>query len=223
MTASEKSKKHLAARLYDIIIQNPNHFGGNMDIQSTLSGIKQRDKEAFRALVREYGRGLYIKLYASSGNAEAAREATKAAFTELYLALNSQQGPDVLESLLYSLGEKKQQELLREQAMKLTAECFNGSVKLPVADKRDTVNAAAVMVEHNAEPETQSHQDIPVVIQHQTSGAGTSVFWKVVLILLGVAVVWLGLGLLMGAGHLPQYDLGYSWFNLNIARWFTWL
>lgn len=194
-----------------------------MDIQSILSGIKQQDKEAFRALVKEYGRGLYIKLYASSGNAEAAREATKAAFTELYLALNSQQGADVLESLLYSLGEKKQQELLREWAMELTAECFKESVKLPVADKRETVNAAAAMAEHNAEPEMQPQQDIPVVIQHQATEAKVSVFWRVVLALLGAAVVWLGLGLLMGAGQLPRYDLGYSWFNLNIARWFTWL
>lgn len=194
-----------------------------MDIQSVLSGIKRQDKEAFRALVKEYGRGLYIKLYASSGNAEAAREATKAAFTELYLALNSQQGPDVLESLLYSLGEKRQHELLREQAMGLTAECFSGSVKLPVADKRETANAAAAVVGHDAEPEIQFQQDIPVVIQQQSPEAKISIFWKVVLILLGVAVVWLGLGLLMGAEHLPRYDLGYSWFNLNIARWFTWL
>jgi len=37
------------------------------------------------------------------------------------------------------------------------------------------------------------------------------------------AGLWVIIGALMGDGFLPKYDLGYSWFNTNIANLFTWL
>ena len=46
-----------------------------MDAQELLSRIKQQDKEAFRRLVTEYGKGLYLRLYGASGDADAAVEA----------------------------------------------------------------------------------------------------------------------------------------------------
>lgn len=193
-----------------------------MDIQSVLTSIKQQDKAAFRELVKEYGRGLYIKLYAASGDAEAARQATKAAFAELYMALNSQQGPDVLESLLYSLGEKKQRELLQRQAARFSSECFEETVKLPASEKPATLKAEPTMEGYTEYTIPQANGDISVAVQQEPAHRGMD-FWQWVLLLLAAAGLWYGIGMLMGAGHLPKYDLGYSWFNLNIARWFTWL
>ena len=203
-----------------------------MDAQEILSRIKQQDKETFRRLVTEYGKGLYLKLYAASGDADAARQATKAAFTELYLALNSQQSPDVIESLLYSIGERKQREILQEQTMKLTSECLAQVVELPaepVIKELKTENVKPiqpVIVEETVcgeEPEIKTAGDIPVVVQAEEPAQKGVGFWQVVFALLVIAGLWVAVGALMGDGYLPKYDLGYRWFNMNIANWFTWL
>lgn len=203
-----------------------------MDAQEILSRIKQQDKQAFRRLVTDYGKGLYLKLYGASGDADAARQATKAAFTELYLALNSQQSPDIIESLLYSIGERKQREILQEQTMKLTSEYLGETVELPASKKVKELRAetakpiqpvAAEEMNSEAEPEVKTPGDIPVVIQPEKSAQKDAGFWQVVLALLVIAGLWAALGALMGEGYLPKYDLGYSWFNMNIADWFTWL
>ena len=203
-----------------------------MDAQEILSRIKQQDKEAFRRLVTEYGKGLYLKLYAASGDSDAARRATKAAFTELYLALNSQQSPDVIESLLYSIGERKQREILQEQTMKLTSECLAQVVELPaepVIKELKTENVKPiqpVIVEETVcgeETANQTAGDIPVVVQKEEPAQKGMGFWQVVFALLVMAGLWVAVGALMGDGYLPKYDLGYRWFNMNIANWFTWL
>ena len=203
-----------------------------MDAQEILSRIKQQDKETFRRLVTEYGKGLYLKLYAASGDADAARQATKAAFTELYLALNSQQSPDVIESLLYSIGERKQREILQEQTMKLTSEYLARVVEMPAKPvikelKTETINPIQPVTAEepvcDEEPAIKTAGDIPVVVQteeHAQKGVG---FWQVVFALLVIAGLWVAVGALMGDGYLPKYDLGYRWFNMNIANWFTWL
>lgn len=203
-----------------------------MDAQEILSRIKQQDKETFRRLVTEYGKGLYLKLYAASGDSDAARRATKAAFTELYLALNSQQSPDVIESLLYSIGERKQREILQEQTMKLTSECLAQVVELPaepVIKELKTENVKPiqpVIVEETVcgeETANQTAGDIPVVVQKEEPAQKGVGFWQVVFALLVMAGLWVAVGALMGDGYLPKYDLGYRWFNMNIANWFTWL
>lgn len=201
-----------------------------MDAQELLSRIKQQDKEAFRRLVTDYGKGLYIKLYAASGDADAARLATKAAFTELYIALNSQQSPDIIESLLYSIGERKQREILQEQTMKLAEDCLDRVVELPAPNGAKELKAETAKPiqpvsaeELSAEAEHKAHGDIPVVVQPEKPAQRGIGFWQVVLALLVIAGLWVVLGALMGEGYLPKYDLGYSWFNANIADWFTWL
>ena len=43
----------------------------------------------------------------------------------------------------------------------------------------------------------------------------------VVLLLFGItAALWVILGLLMDMNYIPELDLGYHWFNVNIAPWF---
>ena len=43
----------------------------------------------------------------------------------------------------------------------------------------------------------------------------------IVLLSVGIlAVLWTITGLMMDMGLIPEYDLGYSWFNINIAPWF---
>lgn len=205
-----------------------------MDAQEILSRIKQQDKETFRRLVTEYGKGLYLKLYAASGDADAARQATKAAFTELYLALNSQQSPDVIESLLYSIGERKQREILQDQTMRIASECLAQVVELPTcAETRELkaetarpvkcANAQEVFCDDVPLNENAALGDIPVVTRKQAPAKSGSALGQVLFALLVIVGLWAIAGALMGDGFLPKYDFGYSWFNENIAELFTWL
>lgn len=205
-----------------------------MDAQEILSRIKQQDRETFRRLVTEYGKGLYLKLYAASGDSDAARQATKAAFTELYLALNSQQSPDVIESLLYSIGERKQREILQENTMKLASECLAQVVELPVCGqtrelKAETakpvkcIRSEETVCEDAPSSEGMTQGDIPAVVQNEKPEGTGSALGQVLFALLVIAGLWAIAGALMGDGFLPKYDLGYSWFNINIANLFTWL
>ncbi len=190
-----------------------------MDTQEILSKIKQQDKQAFRRLIIEYGKGLYLKLYSESGDPDAARQATKAAFTELYMALNSQQSPDIIESLLYSIGERRQREILQAQTMKLAGEYLEEVKDLTALKETKAEDADA------AEPvcHGKAVSDMPLAAEPAKAEKKGVGFWQVVLVLLIAAGLWAAAGALMGAGHLPKYDLGYSWFNVNIADWFTWL
>ncbi len=202
-----------------------------MDAQEILSRIKQQDKETFRRLVTVYGKSLYLKLYAASGDPDAARQATKAAFTELYLALNSQQTPDVIESLLYSIGERKQREILQEQTLKMASECLDRVVELSVpytARKVKTETARPVQsttadASFTEQTETRTTGDIPVAVRQEKADEKKIGLWQVVFALLVIAGLWVAIGALMGDGFLPKCDLGYGWFNANIANWFTWL
>ena len=50
----------------------------------------------------------------------------------------------------------------------------------------------------------------------------TSVWLKLAmaLVIAGfAAVIWIGIGLLMEAGMLPYYDMGYTWFASIAANW----
>ena len=188
-----------------------------------LSSIKQQDMEAFRSLVTEYGKGLYVSLYSVSGNEEIARKATKEAFIELYMALNSRQGPDVTESLLFSIGERKQKEMLREQTADITESCLK-ELQLP-EEKHGVRECAQLPVQKELKAETardvQTEQiavgDAAVVVEPQQKAKENNAFWQIMLVLVIALILWTAGGMLMKSGHLPMYDLGYSWFDKNIA------
>lgn len=51
----------------------------------------------------------------------------------------------------------------------------------------------------------------------------SSVGFVLGILILGVgilAALWVILGLLMDMNLIPELDLGYSWFNANVASWF---
>ena len=79
-----------------------------MDSLELLYGLQAHDDEAFRTIARTYGKSVYERLLARSGNQKLAKQALKTALTELYSAVSATDSRDPIEALLYAEAERAQ-------------------------------------------------------------------------------------------------------------------
>ena len=174
-----------------------------MDSLQLLHGLKARDDEAFRMMVLTYGRPVYERLLARSGNKELAKEALKTALIDMYSTVSAADSSDPLEALLYRRAERVQEEMLCKPCEQMFFNAFqatsvSGEKLIPV--QKAAAFEPGVPADHDAAvpaPEPAG-EDAPAPSRPPTAIAG----------------------LLMDMGLIPSFDLGYSWFNLHIAPWF---
>ena len=202
-----------------------------------INKSKMQDAEAFRELVNMYGKRMYLRLYEKSGNREIALEAVKEAFIELYVAIRSSQSSDVLESILYSTAEKKQEILMRREPKQIMDACING-LRTDKADLREKVVQVKVCepveIKTDVPEKKQENVASPIsqeapsddadlielsVSKAQSHGVGRGLAIAV-LSVCAAAMLWVIAGLLMDMGFIPEADLGYAWFNANVTPWF---
>lgn len=202
-----------------------------------INKIKMQDAEAFRELANMYGKRMYLRLYEKSGNREIALEAVKEAFIELYVAIRSSQSSDVLESILYSTAEKKQEILMRREPKQIMDACIN-DLLTDKADLREKVVQVKVCepveIKTDVPEKKQENVASPIsqeapsddadlielsVSKAQSHGVGRGLAIAV-LSVCAAAMLWVIAGLLMDMGFIPEADLGYAWFNANVTPWF---
>ena len=208
-----------------------------MYLVEIINKIKKQDAEALRELVNLYGKRMYLRLYEKSGNREIALEAVKEAFIELYVAIRSSQSSDVMESILYSTAEKKQQILMRREPEQIMDACIN-DLLTDRADLREKVVQVQVCepVEMKTDAPEKKQESVvnPIsmeapsddadlielsVSKAQSHGVGRGLAIAV-LSVCAAAMLWVIAGLLMDMGFSPEADLGYAWFNANVTPWF---
>jgi hypothetical protein len=51
----------------------------------------------------------------------------------------------------------------------------------------------------------------------RSAGSQVGVFWKVLLVLIDLFLLWILAGMLMALGVLPVVDLGYTWFSNTLS------
>lgn len=218
-----------------------------MNATDLLTRLKCNDDEAFRQLLLAYGKGIYHRLYARSGNREAAKQALKTAFTEFYAALSRVDSSDPLEAMLYTRAEKAQDELLCHSHERVFNEVLNSAPlpepgarpaapppaphpTLPPLPKKESVGPPP----SGPEPFFQAKADapdpwalpgasapLPEAEPHPRRRCSPGTVAAIVFLSLGVAAaLWVIAGLLMSFGLLPELDLGYAWFNANVIPWF---
>ena len=162
-----------------------------MESRELLCRIKAGDDEAFRTMVLTYGKPVYLRLLERSGNKEVAKEALREALIDLYITIKMANSKDLVEALLYSRAEEIQADMLRRSCERLFYTATNA-------------NAPEL-------PRTQAEK------RPWSAGrlaAAIALFAGI------LAALWVIAGLLMDMGFLPYIDMGYSWFNMNIAPWF---
>ena len=175
-----------------------------MHYSDLLDRMREHDAEAFLEMTDRYGWTVYSfirKKYADKETADRIYSDTMQAFCQ---ALQMPGCEDPLEALLCAFSEK-----------------ISGPMDPPEQREKDAADG-----EYDPEfpriglcEEAAEEDCSPDSGMKRNSGILSAV--GMIFVTAGILVMlWVILGLLMSLELIPAADLGYSWFNANIARWF---
>ncbi len=163
-----------------------------------LERMMQKDTDAFLELTDRYGWALYSDIRKKYPNRETADRIYDETMQQFYRSLQNPACEDPMEALLCAFAEK-----------------IGAAKGVPAAPEntelQDDIQPLAIRLQ-------PSKADIRATARKRKN----SIWFKLamVLVIAGfAAVIWIGVGLMMEAGMLPYYDLGYTWFASIAAGW----
>ena len=177
-----------------------------MNAYDLLVRMKNRDPGAFLEFSDKYSWSLYSAIREKFPDSETASKIYSEAINGFYRSLNEWEGDDPLEALLL------------EYANGVC--CKNG---LPGLQGDAPVGQRAPVDAGMPDLVPQQEDRHPAENSSKTEKKSGGFLYRMVALLLtaGIAAaIWVIVGILMDIGVVPEYDLGYSWFNANIAQWF---
>lgn len=197
-----------------------------MDSLELLHGLQAHDDEAFRTIARTYGKSVYERLLARSGNPALAKQALKAALTDLYAAVSAADNRDPIEALLYAGAERAQSAMQQNAGIGRMEEPMRSAADAGVstqAIREAEATAHGLETDNRRAPVgadmPPAQQALPPDSGPKKHGFGRTA--AVILLCAGILLMlWVIAGLLMDMELLPSVDLGYEWFNRQIAPWF---
>ena len=163
-----------------------------------LERMMQRDTDAFLELTDRYGWALYSEIRKKYPNQEVADRIYDETMQQIYRSLQNPSCEDPMEALLCAFAEK-----------------IGAAQGIPSASEE-------AQLPEDLQPPAISLQPTKADIRADSIKPKRSIWWNLALSLAGfgfAAVIWIGVGLLMEAGMLPYYDLGYTWFASFFANW----
>lgn len=190
-------------------LQNRIHFG---------------DREAFLAIYHEYGPGIFAAAKRTLPTEALAKSAVKQAFLTLYEEILTQTEDfdipvrirELTEQEIHLLklvnGEGTLADRIATAAVQIDVEPENFSARGAFAGQEAHLPSLPSLerersFRHPRKGLYLSSKKKPSVSAH------VSPFWKVLLVLIDLFLLWILAGMLMGLGYLPKFDLGYTWFG----------
>lgn len=173
-----------------------------METNDLFNRIKARDQDAFKQLTEDYGWKLYARIRKTTDNRDKADLIFKRTFSRFYNSMEEYDSDDPIEAMLCVYADVITKELAPKPV--------NFPSRIPGADPAST----AAQPEFSEEPEDKPKK------AHSPAATFFYVVGVIVLVLGIAAALWIMAGLLMDLNVLPEFDLGYEWFNANIAPWF---
>ena len=158
--------------------------------------IKGRDKRSFEVLSDAYGWKLYTHIRSCTDDRVKADRIFSQTFSEFYQELQQYDGEDPIEAMLFSCADR--------------IGCKDNEEE----NKKADMCPEPVLSLHPVHPDVYGKKKEPLWL---TIFYG---FCIVVLIFGILAAVWVMAWMLMSMNLIPEYDFGYSWFNLHIADLF---
>ena len=162
-----------------------------METNDLFKRIREKDQAAFKELTEDYGWKLYGRIRKTTDDRDKADLIFKQTFSRFYNTMENYDCEDAIEAMLCVYAAMVTEELAQSE----------GETVMPeLTGKKKTAKKAK-----------KAHSGI----------ANFFYVLGVLLLLAGIAAaLWIMAGLLMDLQILPQFDLGYEWFNANIAPWF---
>lgn len=180
-----------------------------MDTIEMLNRIKTRDFKAYCQLTEDYGWKLYSRIRERFDDAQKANAVFNETLSCFCSDLTDHEGDDALDALLLAYAEKVCSRMEQNEQQTELQNVQQNREEQFVSEVPD--DSEDIMEEETAPPKKDK------VSTRGSFGFRLCIF----LLLLGIlAVIWIILGLLMDMNLIPQLDLGYTWFNANIAPWF---
>jgi DNA-directed RNA polymerase specialized sigma24 family protein len=209
-----------------------------MDLGALMQRIQQGDREAFATLYARYNKTVYRIAYEATGNTDESLDIVKAVFREMYQTICAK-GPYLGD--LYGWLDALTARQLRTRRFKAQAEGaasppnYSGDDAEAIEERaatrlaRDEEGAGYAYAQSEESPIRHSEiddeatrrqlddrlKDAPIVdpMFHAVPERKGRKFSMVVLTLAALGLAWVLLGLLGSLDILPQWDIGYNWFN----------
>ena len=163
------------------------------ETKALFQKIKGRDKRSFEALSDAYGWKLYSHIRSRTEDREKADRIFSQTFSAFYQDLQSYEGEDPIEAMLFACADRI--------GTGCTEETVSKDQKIPVPLPK-------------VDPTIYAEKKEPLWLK---------IFYSlcIIVLVLGIlAAVWVMAWMLMSMNLIPEYDFGYSWFNLHIADLF---
>lgn len=193
-------------------LQNRIHFG---------------DREAFLAVYHEYGPGAYAAAKRALTADSLAKSVVKQAFLTLYEEILTQTEDFDIPVRIRELTEQEIN-LLKlvscegDLAERIETATSRADVAPEFFSARGAFSEQAASLPNLPSLERERSFRRPRKGLYQRSQkkpnpyAQVPLFWKILLVLIDLFLLWILAGMLMGLGYLPAVDLGYSWFGLML-------
>lgn len=164
-----------------------------------LERMMHRDTDAFLEMTDRYGWALYSEIrnkYPDKSEADRIYDETMQQF---YRSLQNPACEDPMEALLCAFADR-----ISEQKG-IRADPFMKNIS------GDDISPPSIQLKN-----TQIYTE-------QKTGKRKGRFWfRLAALLLAIgffSVIWIGVGLMMEAGMIPYFDLGYHWFADLVSQW----
>ena len=199
-------------------LQNRIHFG---------------DHEAFLAIYHEYGRGVYAAALRALDSDELAQAVVRQTFLTLYEEILTEMDDFDIPVRIRTLADREillMRLVSGEVSVEATAEAL---IAKPEQDPAQTSARGAFFADESIMLE------LPVLERKHTyrrpkhalfarkrkrkqrAGEITGWFWKILVLLIDLILLWALIGVLMSLQYLPPIDLGYSWFSQLVYPFFS--
>ena len=176
-----------------------------MDLSTLMRRIQQGDKEAFATLYTRYNKTVFRIALEATHSADEAVQIVKAVFREMYQTIRSK-GPYLgdLYGWLDALTAKQIRLRRLTQGMQPAAQQQGAKPRRYTEEEAAEIEARALA----------RIQNTPKQPEEEKKKTGT--VSGIVLGITALALLWVLIGLLGTLHVLPQWELGYTWFNQTL-------
>ena len=199
-------------------LQNRIHFG---------------DHEAFLAIYHEYGRGVYAAALHALDSDEMAQAVVRQTFLTLHEEILTRMDDFDIPVRIHALADREillMRLVSGEASAEATAEALIAKAE---EDPAQTSARGAFFADESILLE------LPILERKHTyrrpkhalfaskrkkkqrAGEITGWFWKLLVLLINLVLLWVLIGVLMSLRYLPPVDLGYDWFSRLISPFFS--